>query len=496
MPATQLTTAVDDCLNPFWSSDGTRVFYVSQGFLWSVSALGGTPELLFDNVAAAAQSHDGKTFALVRANTADGMSYSLWTAETGAQPKRIDRPPFRDRSFLAPADLHFSPDGKELALSVTAWGDRSEFWLIPWPQGTARQLFEGATMPLRSRMFSWMPDSRRIVYSDGTNLWMADTKTGDARQVTATTGRQQGPDVSADGNELAFSAVEQTREMIQIPLDGQAKNAAAPGMSPAYSPARSEYAYVSVRTGVPEIWLRDSQSGWERAVVSAKDFKDPTVSLSDVRFSPDGLRIAYARAGNGPETIWLSTRNGGPPVRLTPEPGQAFQRGPSWSPDGNWITYASARAGKYVILKARVGGGAAPVVIKNDGGTDPIWSPKDDWIAAIDPNGGLLLVSPDGAQAKHLGDGVWLCAVWAKDGAVIYGIREANRQVALASMDVRTGQQQNLRALDFDPALISYAASLGDRPVRGASISPDGHTFATSVLRMKASLWTLKGFPH
>ena len=496
LPATQLTTGGDDCLNPFWSSDGARVFYLSQSFLWSVSALGGTPELLFDNVAAAAQSRDGKTFALVRANAADGTSYSLWTAEGAGQPKKFDRAPFPGRPFLAPADLHFSPDGRELALSIAGTNGRSEFWLIPWPQGTARQLFEGASPPFRPRSFAWMPDSRRIVYSDGANLWMADTKTAETHQVTATTGRQQWPDVSPDGNEIAFSSVEQTHDMIQIPLDGQATTVAAPGLSPAYSPARSEYAYVSVRTGAPEIWLRDSQSGWEHALVSAKDFKDPTVSLSDVRFSPDGLRIAYARAGNGPETIWLSTRNGGPPVRLAAEPSQAFQRGPSWSPDGNWIVYVSVRSGKYVTLKARVGGGDAPVVIKTDGGADPIWSPKDDWIASLDPNGGLLLISPDGAQTKHIGDGAWQCAVWGKDGAGIYGIREANRQVALASMDVRTGRQQIVRTLDFDPALISFAVSLGDRPVHGASISQDGHTFATSVLRMKASLWTLKGFPH
>ena len=496
LPATELTTAVDDCLNPFWSSDGTRVFYVSQGFLWSVSALGGTPELLFENVSAAAQSRDGKTFALVRANGTTGNSYSIWTAEAGAQPKKFDRAPFHDRAFPAPADLHFSPDGKELALSITGWDGRPEFWLIPWPQGAARQVATGESNPSRARMFSWMPDSRRIVYSDSANLWMADTKTGEAHQFTAATGRQQWPDVSPDGGEIAFSSVEQARDIVQIPLDGQAKTITAPGMSPAYSPARSEYAYVGTRTGSPEIWLRDSQSGWERAVVSAKDFKDPTSSISDVSFSPDGRRIAYARAGSGPEAIWLSTRNGGPPVRLAQEQARAFQRGPAWSPDGNWIVYESAHSGKPVILKARVGGGAAPTVIKTDGGADPIWSPKDDWIASLDPNGGLLLTSIDGAQTRHLGDGAWLCAVWAKDGAVIYGIREADRQVALASIDALSGRQQIVRTIDFDPALISYAASLGDRPIRGASISPDGRTFATSVLRVKSSLWTLKGFPH
>ncbi len=64
--ATPLTHAGDDCLFPFWSPQGTRVYYVSGNKLWSVGASGGSPEMLWDNVSRAAVSGDGRTFALLR----------------------------------------------------------------------------------------------------------------------------------------------------------------------------------------------------------------------------------------------------------------------------------------------------------------------------------------------------------------------------------------------------------------------------------------------
>jgi dipeptidyl aminopeptidase/acylaminoacyl peptidase len=66
----QVTHGGFDCQDPFWSPDGTRLYYVSlardRDGLWSISAAGGEPEIVMENVSSAALSPDGRTLAFLR----------------------------------------------------------------------------------------------------------------------------------------------------------------------------------------------------------------------------------------------------------------------------------------------------------------------------------------------------------------------------------------------------------------------------------------------
>ena len=59
-----------DCRHPFWSPDGKRVYFISlareRESLWSISAAGGTPQVVIENVTRAAISPDGETIAFLR----------------------------------------------------------------------------------------------------------------------------------------------------------------------------------------------------------------------------------------------------------------------------------------------------------------------------------------------------------------------------------------------------------------------------------------------
>jgi Tol biopolymer transport system component len=72
----QLTESAKDCLYPFWSPDGTRLYYISEQALWSVNASGGPSEKVLDNVAQASIAPDGRTFAALRR---EGKTYAIWT---------------------------------------------------------------------------------------------------------------------------------------------------------------------------------------------------------------------------------------------------------------------------------------------------------------------------------------------------------------------------------------------------------------------------------
>ncbi|MGH9663742.1 MAG: protein kinase domain-containing protein, partial [Bryobacteraceae bacterium] len=226
MPA-QITKAAADCASPFWSSDDSEVFYLTAGTqgqaLWAVGATGGSPELIQEDVSAAAAAPGGKTLAFVRADASGKERLSLWFTAPGAgTPRRYTAAPFDSANYRT-AYLQFAPAGKSLGVWLARWDGGSEFWILPYPDGQARRSF---TMIHGSYPFSWMPDGRRIVFGGrmpgltGANLAIADTNNGSMRPVTMTTRDAMEASASPDGRRIAFTASEDDFDLVQVPLDG------------------------------------------------------------------------------------------------------------------------------------------------------------------------------------------------------------------------------------------------------------------------------------
>ena len=201
---------------PFaWTPDGQRIlFYTDQKLpgVWSVAAAGGEPESMLSedskNFLYVAATHtaspDLGALAVVAAGP-DGW-WSVWiSAPPGSPLKKYSPDPFATRRYLNYPTLRFSPDGKYLLLFPQRERGPEESWLLPYPPDPSRP-----PRPLPGRlpvqggtpMFSWMPDSRRIVVStkassEGTyQLWMADTFSGDHYALTSGTTNRQDPAVS------------------------------------------------------------------------------------------------------------------------------------------------------------------------------------------------------------------------------------------------------------------------------------------------------------
>jgi Tol biopolymer transport system component/tRNA A-37 threonylcarbamoyl transferase component Bud32 len=496
MPA-QLTRAQRDCWYPFWSPDGARVYFTSERSLWSVGATGGTPEKLLDNVMQAAISPDGRTLAALRG---EGNTFSLWTGPAaGARLNRYEKGPLANLRVLPWSYIRFSPDGQKLGAWLSLGEGRSEFWVIPIPDGEPKRVLQDLENLPMAREFSWMPGGKEIVYAErsglsaGSHLWRADLRLSRITPVTNGAGSELSPSISPSGKKLAFSATQVDYDVVRVGLDGRVEDLVASPVfevSPTSSP-QGAFAYVTDRSGRPEIWLKENDEAWERPLVTPESFgSDLTTFLFDAAFSPDGRRIAYRRAGEKDESIWISTITGDPPVRLAKERGGAIQRAPSWSPDGNSIVYYSMRNGTYVLMRARVGGIEAPVVLASDAGTYPRWSPKGDWIASIGTVEGITLVSADGLQRRDVGSGLWLLHGWSLDGTALYGIRRSEaRRLELVSL--RNGVETVLADMGRYPSSYSYGTVLGALPLRGFTMAPDGRSFITSVIRPKSDIWII-----
>lgn len=108
---------------------------------------------------------------------------------------------------------------------------------------------------------------------------------------------------------------------------------------PALSPDASQILYV-LRTvdvdadaRVHTIWRVGARTGEPRQLTRGKADTSPA-------WSPDGTRIAFLRAQDGPPQLWLLPADGGEPEQLTTLPLGAGT--PLWSPDGATIAFAAA----------------------------------------------------------------------------------------------------------------------------------------------------------
>ncbi len=94
---------------------------------------------------------------------------------------------------------------------------------------------------------------------------------------------------------------------------------------------------------------RMNACGLATALANGADFAFLTDSPEDMSpaVSPDGQQIAYTSRQGDNWDVYLVGIRGGPPTRLTTQPGKDGI--PVWSPDGAWIAYASEVDGQWSI---------------------------------------------------------------------------------------------------------------------------------------------------
>jgi Tol biopolymer transport system component len=296
---------------------------------------------------------------------------------------------------------------------------------------------------------------------------------------------------SPDGLTIAFTAAESDFDLLSVPLDGSAvrQTLATPRneMDPMWSPSGDQLVYSTDRTGTSQIWLKSPREGWERPLVTEKNFDQTWIaSFGEPTFSPDGRRIAYSVVGQTGHAIYISSVAGGKPVRLSMDTSD--QRSTSWNADGSWITYLQNLNGNWTLVKARSGGGGEPVVLREGLlPAHPKWNrAAGHWIACVTTEG-LTLVSEDGKESRVLTKDPWLVFGWSGDGKTLFGIKKlSDRRRGIVSIDAETGAGTTIGELPLPAAA----------EVRGFSLSPDGKSFATSVSQPRGAIWLLGGFAN
>ncbi len=495
---TQMTRQRSWCHSPFWSGDGTRIYFLSGGGLYSVALAGGQPQLVLSGFSRAAISPDGKSLAVLRRD-ATGRGQLALSSPVGAPLRPYTDPAIHGLVLNEQASsFAFTRDGRSLGVIAANHGE-PQFWRIPVAGGTPQQM----AYPGRDfTFFSWLDDGKRIVTSftgaQYSPSFVMNLGAGTRYALTAGTARDGYPAVSPDGHTLAYSTGEALYGIVEVPLTGaparEVVASSRQAVAPSWDPDGTHFAYITTRSGVAEISLRNRTDGSEQRIAGQKEFGSEESQFFDCAMSPDGNHLAYRRYW-GAHEIWISPLSGEAPVRLWNDPAGASQRGPAWSPDGEWIAYYSEPRGRFAILKIRVGANTLPELVTYTGGSaPPQWSPLGNWIAFRDGNQ-MRIVSPDGKENKIVSRQRWETYGWSKDGASLYGIvSEEGRHLSLRRWDIATGRERSIADLGPTPPGFDLANDQGNFWYRGFSIHPDGKSFLTSVYRMQTHIWLMHDF--
>jgi serine/threonine protein kinase/Tol biopolymer transport system component len=189
-----------------------------------------------------------------------------------------------------------------------------------------------------------------------------------------------------------------------------------------------QVAYVSDRTGLPQIYLVDLATS---SLVQLTDMPEGACQPS---WSPDGGRMVFISPCKGMDEIYygaslyLMDADGGNLTPVGSAPGGDFD--PAWSPDGNSIAFTSRRSGQMEIFIASVDALSSPVQAtkgeKDVESRQPAWSPDGSQIAYVVKRFGvyqLWLMNADGSDPKQIvRSGVAFSdylPTWSLDGQLI-----------------------------------------------------------------------------
>ncbi len=208
--------------------------------------------------------------------------------------------------------------------------------------------------------------------------------------------------------------------------------------APAWVPGHLALYYTSYKLGNPDIFYQDLATG-QRSVFASYAGLNTSAAVS-----PDGSKVAMILSRSGDPNVWVCDADGSHLKQLTHT--RADDSCPCWSPDGQWICYATKIRSRRQLAKVSVDGGE-PEVIHTPGApnpTEPDWSPDGKWIAFTSQAGefDICVMPADGSAAPvALVEGQH--PSWSPNSRTLVYNQDFNYRQTLSVLDVFTKQHKN-----------------------------------------------------
>ncbi len=209
--------------------------------------------------------------------------------------------------------------------------------------------------------------------------------------------------------------------------------------------------YTSYKFGNPDVFLHDLSTGTRKAVAQY-----PGSNMSPAS-SPDGRKVAMILSKSGAVDLYVADADGSNLKQLTRT--REDDSSPCWSPDGQWICFATKINERRSLCKIPASGGAVQRLstsgISNP--SEPDWSPDGKWIVFTAQMGdfNLCVVPAAGGTATVLVSGE--DPSWGPNSrTVVYARRQGGRRV-LSLLDVPTKQTKDVSRISGSNSQPSWA---------------------------------------
>jgi TolB protein len=229
---------------------------------------------------------------------------------------------------------------------------------------------------------AWAPDGRRITYmefrSGHGQLFVQDAITGRRRAISDGTTLDFTPAFSPDGNKLVFSrAIEEGTDVYTFNIKDNCclqrltVGRFSDNLSPTYSPDGQRIAFVSTRSGLPQIYVM-APDGTDQQLFAPFDY-GVTGSSNAPDWSPDGQSVIFHRDVGGTIQVFVLDARTRAVRQLT---SLGRNEDPTWAPDSRHVAFVSDRSGLRHLWVIDMETGRIRPLLQQSGIRLPAWSPR------------------------------------------------------------------------------------------------------------------------
>jgi TolB protein len=203
-------------------------------------------------------------------------------------------------------------------------------------------------------------------------------------------------------------------------------------------PGRLGLYYTSYKMGNPDIFFHDLSSGSRRIFAGYGGLN------TSAAVSPDGSKVAMILSRSGNPNVWVCNADGTGLKQLTHT--HADDSSPCWSPDGQWICFATKIKSRRTLAKVSAEGGEVEPLHATGAPnpTEPDWSPDGKWIAFTAQGGEFdICVMPADGSAPPVTLVEGQHPSWSPNSRTLVYNQDIGYHQNLAVLDVFTKQHRN-----------------------------------------------------
>jgi len=354
-----------------WAPDNRQIAYVNyeeRTVIRSISLAGGEDRELYRGefaLSGLAWSPDGDRLAVSMSDADPGRSRIHLIHLDDLMVEQLTSAPLSVSGDFLPV---FSPDGRQLAFGR---GQRDFFLRVH-----VLSLIDGSTELLEPEFgymtgLDWAPNGRQLLvtsYPEETGVLQGyDLQIGRLETLSVGASNVEWVSCARTADRMVIADMRYDVDILSVELVDVANptlnpvgfNSTRRDQDPVYSPDGRNVAFISGRSGHPEIWVQGSDGNAPRRLTR---FAGP--DLTNLRWSPDGRSVAATSIAPECTRVEIVGLDGDSAIVSAAECRDYCS---AWSSDGTWLYVQSDRSGEETTWRVKPDGSAAEAVLPHAG---------------------------------------------------------------------------------------------------------------------------------